>query len=139
MPPQPTVDPIPAPENTATRTYSHAMVQARARLDGMARPTLQRLLYALWTDRSATAAVPRLALSQALVHLRRTGTQRYDVHDHLLVTAAETPLRDPLALRQVQRCAIAPGTQVTVLGENHPGTVMAVVIGHDPHERYPTP
>lgn len=112
---------------------------ARERLDGLDRGTLQRRLYTT-CHRDGTEAVPeRRALAQALVHMRRTGGERYNRRDHVLHAAQEASTLDPAAVAQVRHAAVPARGPVRILGERHTGTVIHLVIGRDPGDLHPSP
>lgn len=128
------------PETGAAGSDERAgLTSARRLLDGLDRPALQRLLYTTWLSPDTATAPRRKALAQALVHLRRTGEERYSVREHLARSAAEARTLRAGEVRQVRDAALPARTPVYILGEHHTGTVMYLVIGREAGDPCPAP
>ncbi|MFC8824166.1 hypothetical protein ACFT9I_02270 [Streptomyces sp. NPDC057137] len=115
--------------------------EACCRLDGADREALQRELYAACRPRTPApqGTVHHLALGLALVHLRRTGADRYTAEAHLRREAAEGRGVPAETADRVRRTAIPLGAPVHILGERHSGTVVHLTILRDLYEKYPAP
>jgi hypothetical protein len=125
-------------------TARHSIVTQAVRddVDGAARPEVERRACQARTRaanvraadatrerRPTVAEVWAVELGRILIHLRRTGAERYDAaaHQRALADAERLPL-DPQRLREVRAAGHAVGSRVEVVGEERIGTVQQVLV-----------
>ncbi|WP_329011996.1 hypothetical protein [Streptomyces sp. NBC_00690] len=110
------------------------------RLDGTPRLDLEHLLFlAAGTLPDPGSGMYRRALAEALVHLRRTGSEAYRVHDHTARSRQEFAGLSPRIAARTQYASLPRGTPVRILGEPHHGIVTHTVIAVDRDENCPAP